>query len=39
MKASAASTRSRWSAGHIRLSGSAADLRQNEPIRKAYVGL
>jgi branched-chain amino acid transport system ATP-binding protein len=26
-------------AGHIRLSGSAAELRQNEAIRKAYVGL
>jgi branched-chain amino acid transport system ATP-binding protein len=26
-------------AGHIRLSGSAAELRRNEAIRKAYVGL
>jgi branched-chain amino acid transport system ATP-binding protein len=26
-------------AGHIRLSGNAAELRQNEAIRKAYVGL
>ena len=26
-------------AGHIRLSGSAAKLRSNEAIRKAYVGL